>query len=68
MALFTMTVQVDLPDTTTQADAESYVAFAVAQYFATKALPGNASVTLLNAEQGKTVLDSGKLTKAKAMA
>lgn len=66
MALFTMTVQVDLPDATTQEDAESYVAFAVANYFATKALPGNASVTLLSVEAGKTVLD-GVITSGKAM-
>lgn len=66
MALFTMTVQVDLPDATTQEDAESYVAFAVANYFAAKGLPGNASVTLKGVDLTASVL-KGAITATKAL-
>ncbi len=56
MARYTCIIDVDLPDGTSAVDAEAYIAFGVAAYFASKGLPGNCAVTCKGIDPTKDVL------------
>ena len=56
--LCTVTVQIDMPDLATKTQVETWVAFAVSQYFTKQPLAGmtgNCAVTLTAQQSGATV-------------